>query len=113
TDSVQAIAQRVGPKLVFGDSPYGQEISGTQESVQTLTREDVMDFYKSQYGPADSALLLAGDITPAEAHRVAEQYFGKWTGTASAAVTLPPAPEMQPTHVVIVDKPGAPQTMLM
>ena len=113
TDSVQAIAQRVGPKLVFGDSPYGQSLSGTQESVQTLTREDVMDFYKSQYGPADSALLLAGDITPAEAHRVAEQYFGKWSGTASAAVTLPPAPEMQPTHVVIVDKPGAPQTMLM
>ncbi len=113
TDSVQAMAQRVGPKLVFGDSPYGQSMSGTQDSVQTLTRDDVTDFYKSHYGPADSALLLAGDITPAEARHVAEQYFGKWTGTASEAVTLPPAPEMQPTHVVIVDKPGAPQTMLM
>ncbi len=113
TDSVQAMALRVGPKLVFGDSPYGQSISGTQESVQALTREDMTGFYKSHYGPADSALLLAGDITPAEARRVAEQYFGKWSGTASEAVTLPPAPEMQPTHVVIVDKPGAPQTMLM
>jgi zinc protease len=57
--------------------------------------------------------LLAGDITPSEARRVAEQYFGKWAGTASEAVTLPAAPEMQPTHVVIVDKPGAPQTMLL
>jgi zinc protease len=113
TDSVAAMAQRVGPRLVFGDSPYGQSMAGTQESVQALTREDVTGFYKSHYGPADSALLLAGDITPAEARRVAEQYFGKWTGTASEAVTLPPAPEMQPTHVVIVDKPGAPQTMLL
>ena len=113
TDSVQAMAQRVGPKLVFGDSPYGQSISGTQESVQTLTRDDMTDFYKNHYGPADSALLLAGDITPSEARRVAEQYFGKWAGTASEAVTLPAAPEMQPTHVVIVDKPGAPQTMLL
>jgi zinc protease len=113
TDSVQAIAQRVGPRLLFGDSPYGQSISGTLESVQALTREDMTGFYKSHYGPADSALLLAGDITPAEARRVAEQYFGKWSGTASESVTLPPAPEMQPTHVVIVDKPGAPQTMLM
>ena len=81
--------------------------------MQALTRDDVTDFYKSHYGPADSALVLAGDITPAEARHVAEQYFGKWSGTASEAVTLPPAPEMQPTHVVIVDKPGAPQTMLM
>ena len=113
TDSVQAIAARVGPKLLFGDSPYGQSMAGTQESVQALTRDDMTGFYKSQYGPADSALVLAGDITPAEARRVAEQYFGKWSGTASEAVTLPPAPEMQPTHVVIVDKPGAPQTMLV
>ena len=113
TDSVQAMAQRVGPKLVFGDSPYGASPSGTTESVQALTREDVTGFYKSHYGPADSALLLAGDITPAEARHVAEQYFGKWTGAASEAVTLPPAPQMQPTHIVIVDKPGAPQSMLM
>jgi zinc protease len=113
TDSVQAMAQRVGPKLVFGDSPYGQSISGTRESVEALNRDDLTSFYKSHYGPADSALLLAGDIRPAEARRVAEVYFGKWTGTASEAVTLPPAPEMQATHIVIVDKRGAPQTMLM
>jgi zinc protease len=113
TDSVQAMAQRVGPRLLFGDSPYGQSMSGTRESVEALKGEDLTSFYKSHYGPADSALLLAGDITPVEARRVAEQYFGKWSGTASEAVTLPPAPEMQPTHVVIVDKPGAPQTMLM
>ena len=112
TDSVQAMAARVGPRLLFGDSPYGQSTAGTQESVQTLTREDVTGFYKSHYGPADSALLFAGDITPAEARRIAQQYFGKWTGTAGEAVTLPPAPEAQSTHVVIVDKPGAPQTML-
>src|SRR5207244_2285321 len=37
---------------------------------------------------------------------------GPWSGTASAAVTLPPAPNLQGTHVVIVDKPGAPQTAL-
>jgi zinc protease len=113
TDSVQAMAVRVGPKLLFGDSPYGQSSAGTQESIQPLTREDVTGFYKGHYGPADSALLFAGDITPAEARRIAEQYFGKWTGTASEAVTLPPAPEPQATHVVIVDKPGAPQTMLL
>lgn len=113
TDSVAAMASRVGPKLVFGDSPYGASPNGTTESVQALTRDDVTGFYTNHFGPADSALLFAGDITPAEARRVAEQYFGKWTGAASQAVTLPAAPEMQPTHVVIVDKPGAPQTMLM
>ncbi len=112
TDSVQAMALRVGPKLVFGDEPYGTSPTGTTESVKALTAEDVADFYAAHYGPGDAALVLAGDITPPEARKLAEQYFGHWKGTASASVNLPPAPEMQHTHVVIVDKPGAPQTAL-
>jgi zinc protease len=112
TDSVAAMAFRVGPKLVFGDSPYGASPMGTTESVEGLTRDDVAGFYASRYGPHDSALVLAGDVTPAQARTVAEHFFGGWSATASEAETLPTAPEMQPTHVVIIDKPGAPQTAL-
>jgi zinc protease len=112
TDNVSSIAFRVGPKLLFGDRPYGASQNGTTESVTGLTREDVTGFYADHYGPADSALVLAGDVTPAEAKKLAEQYFGAWTGKATAAIELPPAPKPEPTHVVIVDKPGAPQTAL-
>ena len=111
-DSVNALAGRVGPRLVFGDTPYGASATGTTESVTSLTADDVKGFYTSHYGPADSALVLVGDVTVAQARELAEQYFGKWTGKASAAITLPPAPKLQPTHVVIIDKPGAPQTAL-
>jgi zinc protease len=113
TDSVSAMAQRVGPKLVYGDQPYGHSQTGTNESVTGLTRDDVTGFYADHYGPADSALVLVGDVTLAEARKLAEQYFGKWTGKATAAITLPSAPTLTPTHVVIVDKPGAPQSALI
>ena len=86
TDNVQNMAMRVGPKLVFGDA---------------------------HYSPRDSALVLAGDVTRAQAESLARQYFGKWTGKTEAAAAIPPAPAPQPTHVVIVDKPGAPQSALM
>jgi zinc protease len=112
TDNVSQMVNRVGPKLLYGDTPYGASGTGTTESVTGLTRDDVMSFYAGHYGPADSALVLVGDVTVAEAKKLAEEYFGKWTGTASAAVTLPAAPSVAATHVVIVDKPGAPQTAL-
>ncbi len=112
TDNVQQMAFRVGPKLVFGETPYGTPGSGTTESVTALGADDVAAFYKGHYGPADAAVVFAGDVTQAQARQLAEKYFGQWTGTASAAVSLPPAPTGQPTHVVIVDKPGAPQTAL-
>jgi zinc protease len=112
TDNVQAMAARVAPKLLYGDQPYGASGTGTTESVTALTRADITGFYAAHFGPADSGLTLVGDITVPEAKKLAETYFGKWTGAASAAAVIPPPPPAPATHVVIVDKPGAPQTSL-
>jgi zinc protease len=112
TDNVQSMAMRVGPRLVFGEQPYGATSSGTTESITALTPADITGFYTDHYGPRDSVLVLAGDVTRAEAEKLARQYFGKWTSAASSTAAVPPAPAPQPTHVVIVDKPGAPQTAL-
>jgi zinc protease len=113
TDNVQAMAARVAPKLLYGDQPYGVSGTGTTESVTGLTRTDVTGFYAAHYGPKDSGLVLVGDVTVAEARRLAERYFGKWTATASAVAVIPPQPAPPATHIVIVDKPGAPQTSLL
>ncbi|MGC2298566.1 MAG: pitrilysin family protein [Acidobacteriaceae bacterium] len=112
SDNVGSMALRVGPKLVFGNSPYGLTASGTQDSITAITPADVSSFYADHYGPQDSALVLAGDLTRAQAEKLARQYFGQWTAhsVTPAAIPAPPAP--QPTHVVIIDKPGAPQTAL-
>ncbi len=112
TDAVTAMASRVGPKLLYGDQPYGRSGNGTLDSVKAITRDDVTAFYATHVGPTDSALVLVGDVTVPEAKKLAEEYFGKWTGTVSAPVTIPAPPVVPATHVVIVDKPGAPQTAL-
>ncbi len=113
SDSALAIARRVGPRLLYGDQPYGEAPIGTLDSVRALTRDDITSFYGAHYGSADSALVLAGDVSLEEAKRLAEQYFGSWTGNAAAEVTLPPAPTPPTLRIALVDKPGAPQTALI
>jgi zinc protease len=111
-DNVGSMATRVGPKLVFGDQPYGLSGNGTTESITALTPADITRFYADHYGPQDSALLLVGDVTRAGAEELARKYFGKWSSQAASEAHIPPPPPPQPTHIVIVDKPGAPQTAL-
>lgn len=113
SDSAIATARRVGPRLLYGNQPYGESPIGTVDSVRSLTRDDITSFYTNHYGSTDSALILSGDVSLEEAKRLAEHYFGAWTGTATAVVTLPPAPAPPTLSIALVDKPGAPQTALV
>jgi zinc protease len=112
SDNVASMALRVGPQLVFGDSPYGMTAGGTTESITAITPADISGFYADHYGPADSALILAGDVTRAQAEELARKYFGQWTAHTAEPAAIPAAPASQPTHIVIIDKPGAPQSAL-
>jgi len=112
TDQVNAMASRVGPKLLYGNQPYAQSPSGTTASVNSITLDDVKSFYAMRYGPKLSALVLAGNVTTAEARKLAEEAFGSWSSTAEIEAAVPSDPKPPTTHVVIIDKPGAPQTAL-
>lgn len=115
SDSPYAIAFRVGPMLVYGDQPYGLPSSGTEKSLNAITRADLLQFRQAHYGPADSALLLTGDLTELQAREFANKYFGSWSGgpAASAVATIPPPPAPPSVHLVLINKPDSPQTALM
>jgi len=107
-------ALRVGQRAVYGDQPYAFRAVGTTESVKSITEADMKAFWAAHYTPKDAALILAGDVTEAEAKRWAEKYFGGWTGAGAAgASALPPAPAPPTRKVILVDKPGSPQTTLL
>ena len=113
SDQPVASALRVGQKALYGDQPYGYRSIGTTASVKAITRDDIASFWAAHYGPKDSALVFSGDLTTAQAKVLAEKYFGAWTGTATAPAKLPPPPPPPSRKIVIVDKPGSPQTTLL
>jgi len=114
SDQPVASALRVGGKVLYGDQPYGFRPVGTTESVKAMTRDDLAGFWAAHYTPKDAALILAGDLSEGEAKKLAEKYFGSWSSTSAAvSASVPPAPSAPSRKVVIVDKPGSPQTTLI
>jgi zinc protease len=113
-DQPMAAAMRVAQKVLYGDTPYGFRVTGTTASVKAMTRDELAAFWTAHAGAHDAALIFAGDVTEAEAKRLAEQYFGKWAGGADAGNAAAIAATAAPARkVVIVDKPNAPQTALV
>ncbi|WP_109485613.1 M16 family metallopeptidase [Occallatibacter savannae] len=104
---------RTGVLNLFGKTnPYGYDELGTEDSLKSISRDNVAQFYAAHYGPKSSLLELTGDLTPEQARQLAEKAFGDWSSAAESP-SLPHAPEAPQRKVLVVDKPGAPQTALL
>lgn len=49
-------------KLLFGDTPLGWDIGGTEHTVRGFTRERLYNYYQSHYSPKNTLLIVAGAI---------------------------------------------------
>ncbi len=111
-DEPNVLAAKTFSGVIYGSShPYGFTEVGTEESNKTMTREELVRFWQAGYVPGNAALVVAGDLTEAELRALAEKHFGSWTGNASAAAP-PSVAASAARRVVIVEKPGSPQTVL-
>jgi len=112
-DNPNQLVSKVFYKTVYGEKhPYGFVELGSEEAIKSTTRDDLMTFWKAGFEPQNAALVVAGDVTEAQLRSLAEKYFGKWSGsTSERSLSLD---QVQPSarRIVIVDKPGSPQTQL-
>jgi zinc protease len=105
-----AIARRVFPKVLYGTGhPFGRLT--TEETLKSITRDDVVAFHKAYYQPGRAAIVVVGDVTPASAKGAVEKALGAWpAGGAKPDFAYPSLPEKRPTAIYLVDKPGAAQS---
>ena len=62
-DQPEEVAEKEFQKDLFLTSPYGHPVEGTKESVARITREAIVQFYRNEYHPNNSILVVVGDIT--------------------------------------------------
>lgn len=102
---VAALALR---RAFWGAVPHGAV--APPAAVQRLQRTDLQAFQSLWVRPDRVALVLAGDVAPAEARLLAERLLGDWrapAGPPPLPALAPPAPIAAP--LVLIDLPGAGQ----
>jgi zinc protease len=112
-DDPFSLATRVLDAALYGPRhTYGFPDSGTTESIKAISRDDLEHFWKQNFFPDDAALVVTGNIKLAALKPLLEKQFGAWKPGKPA----PPAmalPETTDAKLILVDRPGAPQTTLL
>ncbi|WP_448661256.1 M16 family metallopeptidase [Sphingomonas sp. CJ20] len=97
-------------RTVYGpDHPYGRIVPSAAQ-LAGYTIADVKRFYATQFGAKRAHLYIAGRFDAASVKAAVEKALGGWAaGPAPATLAAPHKPGPQ---LVLVDRPGAPQTTL-
>jgi zinc protease len=104
-------AARLFPMLMYGaDSPYGRLLE--ESDVTALKPLDLALFHQRWVHPNNATLVVAGDTSLAEIRPLVETAFAGWQQAKVPERIVPVVPAAVSTIVYLVDRPGAPQSVI-
>jgi predicted Zn-dependent peptidase len=106
-----SMANRQFGRIAYVSHPYGYITD--PETVQNLSRDDVVDFYSTFFKPDNALLVIVGDITLEEAKAQTERVFGDWQQGEVPDFLDYPEVEVGDTSVIyLVDRPNSQQATI-
>jgi zinc protease len=99
-------------RVLFGGHPYAI-VAPTEEQVAAYRREQLEDFYRRYYSPANALLVVVGDFTATEMLAQIEKIFGDWEVPEPRTLPNPAPPHYSGRHVHLVHLPESVQTQVL
>lgn len=99
-DTPQSYVLDLWEKLLYGDQPAGWTTLGEKETIKKISRKNIFDYFKSQFGAKNVVISLAGNFKGKEALTKSKKYFGKF----KKIKTLSKKP--------VIEKQSSPQVLL-
>lgn len=95
------------------DHPYHWPTIGYMDDLTAASYDDVVDFFKSYYGPNNATLAVAGDIDPVKARALVEKWFADVPrGRSVTPGSIPGTAITEEKRVVLEDKVQLPRLYL-
>jgi predicted Zn-dependent peptidase len=112
-DQPKAIASAAARQIVFGkEHPYGRTPAGSEQSIRSITVDDLKKFYSAYYRPNNSFIVVVGDVKAGDIYSKLESSLGSWKKADVALTTVAPAAQVRDRKIYLIEKPDAPQSVI-
>jgi zinc protease len=89
-DRPQVVAGWAFNEIVYGTHPLHRPVHGYPETIEKISRDDLLSFHQRVFSPNNTLLAVVGDFRVSEMLPLVESHFGSW---ASRSVVLPEVPK--------------------
>lgn len=93
-EDTSEMASATFDKILYKDHPYSRPEEGTPETVQRITREDLVKFQRGYFGPRGMVIAVVGAVEAEEAVRQVKRALGGWQ--VKGQKEAPALPEVKP-----------------
>jgi len=108
-----AIAVQAFNEVYYGKGhPFAADMRGTEESVNSITLDDLKAFYGANISPSEAMVHVAGDAAAADIEAGMSGIAARWQAKPVNVPTPAPAPDVAEARVYFYDVPGAKQSVL-
>jgi len=98
-------------RLFFGDSPYGHPTHGDLKTLDSLTLKDLQAFYRQEFTPGTSTLVVVGMVAFDRVREEAARLWGHWEGGGPASPLYLAAPAtLCAPGIYLLDRPDLTQS---
>jgi len=112
-DEPTAVATVLFNRTLYSSShPYGVSNYLDEGTIRSFTVDDIRKFHSSVFFPNNATLIVVGDVKPLALLPKLESAFSGWKPGQPPAAAAAEAKQVRERAVLLVDKPGAPQSEL-
>jgi predicted Zn-dependent peptidase len=76
-DSPPELVNEIISEVIWGEQPAGRDIAGSDATVSSITREELLGYLKTHYLPADMVVSVAGNIQHSDVVQMVEDTLGQ------------------------------------
>ena len=99
-DTIFNVAVDLLMENLYGKHPYARLTVGTEESVNKITRDDIISWYKKNYGVSNMLVVVVGNVSLSDTKKYLEQYFSGLQKGIAVTRDIP-VPELKESKVVV------------
>lgn len=112
-DDDGAIAGRHFRRLALDGHPYGRPVTGTRDSVVSVSRKDVIDHVQTHLTGPNLLLGLSGPMEPERARDLLEHHFAFLPSAPRPQLKVPVPKLPRGRRLFLIDKPERTQTQVI
>ncbi len=107
------IANQVYNKLIYGENhPFAYPTTGTVESVEAITLDDLKNYYNEYFSPSVSRFHVVGDISKSEALAAISELEKNWEAKEVVIPEFEVNNDRDKSSLYFVDVPNAKQSVI-